>query len=241
MMRFLKQAIFAVMLAVAGTPALAETRDDGTFTIYIRGLKFGTISYSGVIDGNRYATASRIEASGLIGALVKARYDAKSVGTYADGRFIPARYDETAQRGSRNTVSILRYSGGVPAAKEQTPPQNPRPSDISPAAQGGTLDPSTAIFVAMRSMPPDEVCQVNYSMYDGRYRARIAITSPQPQGDGVVCSGVYEREGGYTEEELSEGRSFPFTVTYVPDGNGLLQMQELQMSTIYGAARVTRR
>ena len=240
-MRVTTLSLTLAAFVATALPAPAFAQEDGTFAIFIRGFRFGTIAYSGVENGGSYATASLVEASGLIGALVNARYDATSRGSVSGGRYVPARYDVTSKRGDRRTTATLTYSGGVPASNVQDPPRNARPSDIAPSAQGGTLDPSTAIYLALRDVSPDAACTLNFDMYDGRYRAKITILDPKPEGDGLVCSGAYERLAGYSDKEMSEGRRFPFTATYRPVEGGKLRLTQISMDTLYGRARVDRR
>ena len=232
----------SLLFAIVMIPSLAsaETREAGSFSISIRGFPFGSIAYSAAERGSAYSVAARVEASGLIGALVRARYDAQAQGTIRSGRYIPQRYTESARRGRRETESVLSYRNGVPGPKQQTPPQNPRPSDIDPAKQGGTVDPATAIFTTLRDMPRETACQVDLAMYDGRYRAGVTLGNPEPKGDGLVCTGMYRRLAGYSDAEMAEGSAFPFTAELVPH-EGKMRIQRIVMDTLYGTARVERR
>lgn len=232
-------SLLLVFLLIPGL-SLAETREAGTFSISIRGFPFGSIAYSAAERDTAYSVAARVEASGLIGALVRARYDAQAQGNMRAGRYIPQRYTESARRGRRKTESVLSYRNGVPGPKQQTPPQNKRPSDIDPAKQGGTVDPATAIYTTLRDMPRDQACKVDQVMYDGRYRAGVTLGNPKPKGDGLVCTGMYRRLGGYSDKELAEGSAFPFTAELVPH-EGKMRIQRIVMDTLYGTARVERR
>lgn len=237
----MRRLLALVFTLAAALPAHAETRENATFDIYIGGLKFGEIAFSAAENGSNYATASRVAASGLIGALTRARYDARSRGTSRGNRYTPSRYEVDSRRGSRETESYIDYRGGVPSAKVQTPPQNVRDTDLDPSTQGGTVDPSTAIWLALRDRPKSEACNVELNMYDGRYRAGISLKNPKADGDNLVCSGVYSRLGGYSAKELEDGRDFPFSATLVPTDTGEMRIEQITMESLYGTARVVRR
>ena len=116
----------------------------------------------------------------------------------------------------------MAYKAGVPQVKSYNPPRPPRAEDISPATQGGTVDPLTALFAVLRTVPEAEACMAKLVMFDGRRRSQVVLTAPQRTDDGITCRGEYRRLEGFSPEDMAEKSRFPFTLTYraAGDGNG---------------------
>jgi hypothetical protein len=170
------------------------------------------------------------------------RYDARVSGRVTNGRFTPVRYEEDADTGKRQSQSVMEYKAGVPQVKVYNPPKTPRPSDIDPATQGGTVDPLTAAFAALRDVAPEEACRLKLVLFDGRRRSQVVLADPQPTGGGgLACAGEYRRLEGFSDKEMAEKSRFPFRMTYAPLPDGRLRVVEVAMDTIYGKGRLTRR
>ena len=186
-MRFL--VLLAAALMLAG-PAVAQTTSDQmTFDVYLGGIRAGVMGVSGVTDGSRYSAAAKIRTSGLVGLVRDAGYDARSSGTVVNGRFVPTRYEEETDTGSRANSAAMEYVNGVPQLKVYDPPQEPRARDVDPATQGGTLDPMTTIYALLRDVPRDAVCDVSLAIFDGRRQSALATAAPQADGhrsDGAI-------------------------------------------------------
>jgi hypothetical protein len=52
------------------------------------------------------------------------------------------------------------------------------------------------------------------TLFDGARRVRISLSNPKESGMRATCDGVYSREGGFSKNELKQGKTFPFTITY---------------------------
>lgn len=227
-------------LVLAAAPAMAQ-QSSAVFDLSLRGIRAATLSVSGNETPTGYAVSGRLESAGIVGLFRTMRYDAQVQGTRSGGRFAPARYTEDADTGKRKSRAVLRYRNGVPEIVEFSPPHDPRDKPVDPAAQRGTIDPLTAIWIGLRPTPTAEVCNYDSYMFDGKRRSRVGLSNPRKQGDTILCTGRYERIEGFSDREMAEKRVFNFTMTYVPGGEGKMQVKEMSMDTLYGAAVLRRR
>lgn len=233
-------AVAAFCLAAGG--ASADQQDSAIFDLTLRGIHAGTLSVAGAIEGRGYAATGVLKSGGLVALVRKVRYDARAFGTHAKGRFTPSRYEEDADTGRRQSQSVMEYRAGVPQVKVYNPPKPPRPGDIDPATQAGTVDPLTAAYAALRDVAPEEACHLKLVMFDGRRRSQVVLADPRPTADGgLTCAGEYRRLEGFSAEEMAEKSRFPFRMTYAPLPDGRLRAVEVSMDTIYGKGRLTRR
>ena len=232
-------AVAAVLEVVAALPgAAAET---AVFDLSVRGLRAGTLSFSGQEAGGRYAVTGRLESAGLVGMLKKVRYDGAAQGAARGGRFTPARYSEKADTGKRRSESVMEYRRGVPQVKVYNPPREAGDGGLDPATQGGTVDPLTAMFAALRDVPKGRECNLSLQLFDGKRRSQVTLGKPKPDAGGVTCSGEYRRLEGFSAEDMAEKTRFPFTLRLAPTGNGMMRVTEVQMDSLYGKASLKRR
>ncbi|MDN5786126.1 DUF3108 domain-containing protein [Pseudorhodobacter sp.] len=233
----------ALALATAlPAPASAQrVEEQASFDFVIKGISAATLSFSGVQDGNRYAVSGVVKSAGLAALFRKISYTAEARGAVSGSKYTPASYTETSDNGKRKSQSKMSYSRGVPSAVQYTPPREGRDKDVNPASQGGTVDTLTALYAILRDVDAGQECKVSLKMYDGRYVSTIAVSNPKKKGDGVICSGQYRRVDGFKPEEMAERTKFPFTVRYVPLGDGRMQVTEVVMQSIYGNAALKRR
>lgn len=234
--------IMAGGLALSAVAASADQTDSAVFDLTIRGITAGTLSVSGAISGDQYVVSGVLKSGGLLAFVRKVRYEARSEGTVADGRFTPARYAEDADTGKRQSKAVMAYIDGVPQVTTYDPPRDPRPTDVDPATQDGTIDPLTAIYATLRDVPEAEACNSQRLLFDGRRRSQVTLGAPEASGKGVVsCAGEYRRLAGFSEREMAEKVSFPFRLIYDPIGDGRLRVREIVMDTLYGKGRLKRR
>jgi hypothetical protein len=236
---------FAAALAIAlcATAAVAdaprETRAE--FDLVLKGIRAGTLSLAAVEDGRRYTVTGRLATSGLAAVLKRVRYAGEVAGRIRDGRFLPQRYAETADTGRRQSEAVLEYRDGVPQVKVYAPPRAPGPDDPDPAAQGGSVDPLTALFATLRDVPPGEECRVDLALFDGRRASRVALGPPVAAEGGVACAGEYRRVAGFPAEDMAERTRFAFALRYAPGPEGRMRVVEVTMETLVGKASMIRR
>ncbi len=227
----------ALMASLAATGSRASDRI--IFDIYLLGLKAGELEIASAVGLRQYALAGRLESTGFVGAIRRVRYGGETRGQITAGRFVPGLYTNSTLSADRRSGGRMEYRNGVPQPKEFIPARRPEPQDVNPATQAGTLDPLTALFVALRDLPRGQACQAAERLFDGRRATRLRIV-PVP-GAALRCRGLYTRVAGYDADELAERRDFPFEMRLEPVGGDILRVAEITARTIYGRARLVRR
>lgn len=221
---------------------MAAAAEEARFDFVLAGLTAGTLSWSGSgAPGGSYSVTGRLKTSGMAALLKKVSYDATASGIISvDGRYQPASYSEDADTGRRQSQSQITYANGVPTVTRSQPERKARPYDISPADQGGKVDPLTAMFATLRDVAPGEECNRTLQIFDGRRASQVTTGAPQAQGDKVTCSGEYRRIAGFSADDMAEKTRFPFTLTYAPGPDGKMRVVEVAMDSLYGKARLVR-
>ena len=237
-MRVLSAAVTALALW-AGMASAADERL--RYDVLYLGLKAGELEIAARVEPTRYALVGRLESTGLVRAVRKVRYDAKTSGTIRAGKLVPDLAWESADTGKRFSEAEMSYRNGVPQVKVYKPARTPRPEDVDPSTQPGALDSLTALFVALRDVERAELCRTDLRTYDGRRLAQLDMAKAKETDTEVVCAGRYTRLAGYTAEELAEARGFPFRLTFRPGPNGLWRSVHLDLDTLFGRAQLVRR
>lgn len=233
--------------AVAAGPTTATAQQavthtqEARFDLVLRGLRAGVLRFSGNEAPGSYAVAGRLESTGLAGMVRKVRFDATARGVINGRGLMPLRYEEDADTGKRQSRAVMVWRGGVPSVEMSAPARPPRPEDVRPATQGGTVDPLTALYATLREVPAEAACTTNVVMFDGRRRSQLSLSAPKVEGDSITCSGEYRRLAGFSDQEMSEKTRFPFVLTYAPAEAGRVKVVEVAMDTLYGKARLVRR
>lgn len=237
-MRGLVVAITAAL--VLGAPARAQ--EPVVFDLTIRGIEAATLSFTGKVEGTRYAVSGRLQSAGLVGMLRTIRYEGSSRGSVRNGRFTPSQYVEKADTGRRKSVAEMRYSRGVPQIKSYDPPREADQGGLDPATQGGTVDPLTAMFAVLRDVPQGGECNLSLTLFDGERRSQVQLGAPVPGKDGgLTCPGEYRRLEGFSDRDMAEKTRFPFTLALSAPEGGMRQTTEVRMETLFGRAVMTRR
>ena len=193
-------AVFSACLAAL--PSHAE--DPVVFDLSIRGIRAGTLSFSGQATDGRYAVSGRLESAGLVSLVRQVRYDGQAEGRLQQGRFTPARYREQADTGKRQSESVMEYRRGIPQVKVYNPPRDLGSDGIDPATQGGTVDPLTALFATLRDVAPGEACNRTLTMFDGKRRSELVLGAPAAVEAGIACPGEYRRLAGFSADDMAE-------------------------------------
>lgn len=228
-------AVVAMLLAAPG----ARAAERMIFDIYLLGLKAGELEIASAEGRTRYALAGRLESTGLLDVVRKVRYGAETNGRKRSGNFVPELYTETTVSDERRGSARMEYRRGVPQKKVYTPPRKPDSDDVDPATQGGTIDPLTALYAALRDVPREKACRIDQRLFDGRRSTRLWI-EPVP-GDPLRCRGLYRRIAGYDADELAERRDFPFEMRLERLNESKVRVAEIRARTLYGRARLVRR
>lgn len=237
----LGRTICAALVAFLPLETLADQTDSAVFDLQLKGIRAGQLTLNGKIEGRDYAVNGVLKSTGILAVIKKIRYDATAFGRYSDGRFTPARYQERADTGSRQSESLMDYRSGVPQVKVYNPPRDNKPGDVDPATQGGTVDPLTALYAAFRDVPEGEACTLRTFMFDGKRRSQVVLADPQKSDGKVTCAGEYRRLEGFSAKDMAKKTRFPFRLTYEPAGDGMLRVAHVSMDTLYGKGELKRR
>lgn len=229
-------ATVATVMSLA-SPARAEGDTAAVFDVRLLGLTMGRMTLAGRIADGAYVVRSDFATTG-VGSIARAAFALSAHGQSTQGGLRPARYSEQIDTGRRQSSAELRYSGGVPrvvggtlAAEEDR---------LDPSRQGGTLDPLSALFAALRDRPDAALCDVDVILFDGARRSRLAMTTRSEAGPEVTCSGAYTRLDGFSQRELERQTVYPFSVTFAPEG-GRMQARRVTVRSSYGNAELLRR
>jgi hypothetical protein len=235
-------AVLAGCIA-ALTPAQATTerRVQATFDLELRGLRAGSIVFSGASNANAYSVAVRLESAGLVNLIRRIRYDGQVQGRVGPRSFAPRRYEDRFDNGRRLSTMVMEFEGRTPMVVARTPEREPAPYDVEPGSQTGAVDILTALFAVFRDAPRAEICDLDLPMFDGRRRTQLVVDAPAEAGATVTCAGEYRRIAGFPPDEMAERTRYPFVLVYVAGSDGLMRLQEVRMESTQGSGRLIRR
>ncbi|MEB8385822.1 DUF3108 domain-containing protein [Rhodobacteraceae bacterium KMM 6894] len=226
-------------LMALGASASADTR--ATFDVRLLGLTLGQMQLNGDERGDAYAVSSAFSTTGL-GRIADASFALTAQGRIRNGALAPQRYDEQINTGDRQSTAQLSYERGVPRITGGTvlTEVEGNANALKAADQGGTLDPLSALYTALRDQPRADLCTVDVVVFDGKRRSRIQTSGRADIDDQVRCTGVYTRLKGFSASAMKRQTTYPFSVTYRPAGN-VMQAARISVSTNYGTADLKRR
>jgi hypothetical protein len=225
-------AVFAMMFQ----SAQAETTRMH-FDVTILGLKAGELRYTLQKDETSYAASGLLYPTGLAATMTTFLYDVTVTGSHKGDQYFPSRYSEKSDTGKRKEEREIIYRSGVPNIRSA---KLAKPHWLDPKTQKGTLDPMTAIFEILRDVEHGKLCDQDVTLFDGARRVRISLSNPKETGTRATCDGVYSREGGFSKNELKQGKTFPFTITYQKT-NQNYYFQRFDVKSARGRAAFVRR
>lgn len=245
-------ALLAVLLLVPAHASdqgesISKLREDKVvFDVMVIGIRVGTMSMAARANQSSYGASAVLQPNSLVKLLRKYR-DVKYVATaqgWLRGRgFEPVRYTESANTGSRVSEVIISYEDGVPVDVSYSPPAARVETEVDHLEQGGTIDPMTAFYLVLRDSREEEICDFEFSMFDGRRRSMVSLGAPVRQGDTISCEAVYSRVAGFSEAEMRGRTEFPITLLYEPrgDDSDWYELKILETETKFGSLKGVRR
>lgn len=224
----------ALVLALAGTVASAA-QDVQRYSLSAVGLPVGSLTMAANREGDRYTVRGKVEGGGVAGLFVDFSYNAVASGRLdRNGMPVPVIFDGTRKLRDDGRRTQISYSGGTPTEVSFDPAKPPRPFDIDPRAQKGTLDPASATYALLRDLPAAAGCARTVDIFDGTRRSRITVGAERPVRGGLQCDGVYTRIAGYPPDEMAEQVNFPFRMVYRQVGD-MLQVERFETDSIMGS------
>ncbi|MBO9449134.1 DUF3108 domain-containing protein [Tropicibacter sp. R16_0] len=237
---YLRRITFTLMvLPLFGTHSARAADTDALFDVQAWGVKIGEFRIAGQERSSSYSVTSKFETTGLVKQLGRIWFTMSAKGQKSGDSFVPARYAERVQTGRRKSEAQIDYSSGFPlltGGKLGTEDAEV----LDATAQTDTVDPLTAMFIALRDQPRAGLCTLNQPIFDGARRTIAFMTGRRDDGDNVICTGQFRRLGGYSAKQLRQGRNSSYELTYVPSGP-LMRVQEARVTSSRGTAILTRR
>lgn len=233
----LAAALITVMLAGPG----AAEQANQSYSVYVGGLRAGTINLATDVNNDSYAARGVVKADGLLALFSDFGFDGTVRGALSGKWNARPRSYQGAHKnrsGARNTV--MAFSGNRPVSIEMTPKREKRSYDIDPLAQSGTVDPITASFMLLRDRPAEAACSQKIEIFDGVKRSRISLGKRQKTDTGWACGGTYERLAGFSQREMEKKRQFDFLLFFT-EKDGLAMVEKFQTESIAGKVVAVRR
>ena len=242
----LAMALLVPAHATEENPVPELRTDNMVFGIRVLGIEVGSMSMAARANDSSYGASAVMQPNTLVRILPKYRkvkYIATSRGWLRERGFEPVSYKESANTGNRISEVSITYEEGVPVEVAYDPPRAPREEFVEPLDQGGTIDPMTAFYIVMRDAQADEICDREFSMFDGRRRSKVLLGAPTWNGEEAHCEATYVRVAGFTEDEMNKRTDFPITLLYKPRAGdpGWYQLAVLETETRFGKLKAIRR
>ena len=222
------------LVVAAALPARAEV---ASFDFSIAGIRIGAMTMESDAEGNSYGARSRIDTAGIVGFFADFFFDGSATGNVSgNGQVVPARYDATSKSPRAERTTAIDWKSGTPIKVSVEPPRSTAPD---PAAQGGTLDPVSAGFRLLRTMPAAAVCDTTVRVFDGSRLSQLQLAEPVAAGETLTCAGAFARMEGEAHT-MTDLRTFPFELVFRKVGDNAV-LERIEAPTNYGRAVLTRR
>lgn len=233
----LSACLLSLSVVLGGAQMSHAQTDQKVFKVSIAGFPVGTASYSAAITGKRYEVQGFMGSTGFFGAFLASRYSGAVIGRTSGGRLTPQIFRGRFEQGRKFAEVDIKYSRGRPNTVIRRPERPAQPHDIDPKSVRGALDPISALYFLLRDVTVDKVCTQKFQVFEGSRTSRIKMQRSQGENGTVICNGVYTRVGGFTPEQMSDRKTFPFQLVFEPTSSGLFQVREFRATTFWGVAK----
>ncbi len=223
--------------SAAPAPSVTLHRPLSTvYDLYLGGILAGELAISADVEGDRYHASSVMRTAGIVGAIYAASFEAETEGRMAAQGLEPQRF-EAVGRMYRKTQNVeMTYRDAAPEAVHAEPAFDPKPWQIEPTEQSGTLDPISGALTAMAPAPAGTICNRSVEIFDGRRRYALDLGKPQADGERIRCAAHYRRVAGYKPKELKE--TIDFSVWFEERADGLAHLVRAAGDSLIGLAVV---
>lgn len=226
--------IFGCFAGHAGAMERATTRS--VYDFFVGGIKAGEIRIDARYQNGAYQAQSILRTAGLVGMVYEASFEAEAEGMMTADGLSPSRFSADSRMRSKSQSVEMLYTDAAPREVRAEPAFDPRPWQIDPAAQTGTLDPITAALTALAPMPRGKICNRSVEVFDGRRRYAIDLKSPVVEGGRSKCAALYRRIAGFKPKMMRKGSEFPFHVWFEERGDGMVHMVRAAGESLLGVA-----
>ena len=231
---FIVSCVYAILI-YANT--LSAKTEQYSFDVFLWGFKVGELVYSIKKESNQYDISGILRSKGFARVVTKYKFVAQTQGRLSKSKYYPSSYREKSDTGRRKEEKSIVYHKMIPKI---TSAKAPKPHWAQPKSQKGTLDPMTAIHLVMGDRIEKALCTQKINLFDGARRIEIILSKINIQKNSAQCRGDYIRQDGYTDEEMKEGRIFPFTINYIKR-NEIYAVESLEIKALRGRTKFTRR
>ena len=237
----MKRLLVILVTLLAAAPAAAsasfQPRPVSTiYDLYLGGIKAGEMTFDAAYDGADYTATSVLRTAGVVGFFYKASFEAETRGRLSGAALAPDRFAAASRMKSKEQYVEMHYKAGRPARIAAEPAFIPKPWEIEPTEQLGTLDPITAALSALSPAPMGEVCNRSVEVFDGRRRYAVDLGPMEPDGNRMRCPATYRRIAGFKPKMMKKQAEFPFNVWFEQRPDGLAQFVRAAGESMFGLA-----
>lgn len=208
---------------------------DFVYDLFLGGIKAGELTMTARYQGDRYTAKSVMRTAGIVGRVYKAAFTAETEGRLTEAGMVPNRFAADSRMKKKRQALEMVYNGAVPSTITAQPEFIPKPWQIEPSAQTGTLDPISAALSALAPTPIDQVCNKTVEVFDGRKRYAVDLGAPVKEGERTRCPAKYRRVAGFKPKMLRKP-DFPFNIWFVERGDGLAHVLRAAGESPFGLA-----
>lgn len=230
----LAAAVLAVLFnLVASTPAQADgvPGEEQHYIVRGLGLKLGDLYVSLDRDTARYSTRTRFATSGALSNLAHVHFSMSAAGRMDGRRAGPRSYVENVNTGKRISDVRMSYAAGLARVVSGRLGRDGAP--INPLTQRDTIDPASAMLLAVGPMPRADLCDLDQPVFDGARRTRLELNAAVETEDGLLCRGRFLREAGYSKRQLARSPGFDLELTYVRRRDGQYVLFRGKVDTVF--------
>ena len=224
-------------VTTASESAAPEERDLSTiYDFYLGGIKAGELTIDANYEGTEYRAESVLRTAGIVGLVYKASFEAEARGTLSSGGHVPDVFKAASRMKSKEQFVEMTYRDLAPTQIRAEPAFVPKPWQIEPSEQVGTLDPISAALVALAPVEAASVCNTSVEVFDGRRRYAIDLGKAEPDGERIKCPATYRRIAGFKPKMMKKRANFPFHVWFEERTDGKAHFVRAAGDSMFGVA-----
>ena len=114
---------FLIFTLLNSALANSSESNKANFSLKIKGVYVGNLSFSGIQDQGIYSVEGAIKSGGVFRLLNKQEYTAKTTGQIKESNFIPKSYVEYRNKKGKKSTASLSYEFGIPQIRLYSPPK----------------------------------------------------------------------------------------------------------------------
>ena len=230
-------AAVAVGLGLPGNAAAPGQQPINTiYDFYLGGVKAGELTIDARFEGAEYQAQSILRTAGVVGMVYKASFEAETQGRLDGAQLVPDRFAANSRMKKKQQYVEMTYENMSPSTVSAEPAFVPKPWEIDPAAQTGTLDPISGALIGLAPVPTAEVCNKTVEIFDGRRRYAIDLGAPSPDGARIKCPAKYRRIAGFKPKMMKKQAEFPFDVWFSERPDGMAHFVRAAGESMFGIA-----